>query len=101
LPTLAISTPFPYTTLFRSSLCDGRSLSWWANRPERYRNGASGVRPVTFFIYPDAQLVARTRDLLISIDPKAGRRFSMFGWFVTRSEEHTSELQSREKIVCR
>src|SRR5690606_41977895 len=33
----------------------------------------------------------------IDIDPSNDKEF----WFINRSEEHTSELQSRENLVCR
>src|SRR5258707_2422155 len=67
------STLFPYTTLFRSPL-DG-------SRPPR----------------PDAT-AAGARDLLECQPPppRAGR-----GRLTFRSEEHTSELQSRQYLVCR
>src|SRR3712207_8659997 len=80
------STLFPYTTLFRS-VRDARSLDQLGttNRGRRVR-----VAPR-------------------SGQPTAGRRGSWnrrlvdFGWsaMTPRSEEHTSELQSRQYLVCR
>src|SRR2546422_1567128 len=72
------STLFPYTTLFRSPLC---SLASWPL--------ASGV----------SSAIAR-------IVEKKSRRIvvnSSVALFhtVVRSEEHTSELQSRLHLVCR
>src|SRR5687768_17750203 len=68
------STLFPYTTLFRSSdLC---------------RRPACGPRP-------DAESV-RARAAVSSSAPGARAE----SWS-TRSEEHTSELQSRLQLVCR
>src|SRR3712207_7236546 len=72
------STLFPYTTLFRSEM------------PERHRadardQGAAGLRG------PADQrrhLADRHRDVVLH----AG---------ALRSEEHTSELQSRQYLVCR
>src|SRR3712207_7607356 len=70
------STLFPYTTLFRSGL-DGRhgthvSGSW--------RSG-------------DGEALQRRSD-------PTGARWRR-GGRMTRSEEHTSELQSRQYLVCR
>src|SRR5438445_10136748 len=65
------STLFPYTTLFRSS-------SWWSTG--RFRRPRYCTR--TF------RTPSPLRD---GIRPAAGKR----------SEEHTSELQSRQYLVCR
>src|SRR5437868_8344211 len=67
------STLFPYTTLFRS----------------RSRSVAAITRTST--VRALAEPTAR-------ISPFASARNS-FGW--SRSEEHTSELQSRFDLVCR
>src|SRR3989442_6322631 len=65
------STLFPYTTLFRSA-SDGSSLPWF---------------------------MARSATSLLTPPPGHARG----GWAYThmRSEEHTSELQSRPHLVCR
>src|SRR5436309_8979759 len=70
------STLFPYTTLFRSVLPSTRTR--W---------------PVLMFLEPNAVPVT------------AGNPYSrqtMAAWLMIppRSEEHTSELQSRENLVC-
>src|SRR5687768_18175728 len=68
------STLFPYTTLFRSSLHCNHAQSFRYSRPEGMRfRCLAGVN-------------ARR-------PPKAGVQ--------KRSEEHTSELQSRLHLVCR
>src|SRR3712207_7478903 len=71
------STLFPYTTLFRSQLPLPRRTDWRAaargRRHERPHQGLGDDRP------------RRLPPLL--------RRL--------RSEEHTSELQSRQYLVCR
>src|SRR3712207_7968869 len=72
------STLFPYTTLFRSTERTGRASVY----PCLHRWTASLVRCESY----DAQVVAWA----------AGCR-SISG----RSEEHTSELQSRQYLVCR
>src|SRR3712207_8404556 len=91
------STLFPYTTLFRS---DGR-------RGRRHL-GALGQRvgllaPVAVAA-EDLELVPRTLP-----DPgdeelphaRAAQRPHRVGGALPRSEEHTSELQSRQYLVCR
>src|SRR3712207_9225529 len=71
------STLFPYTTLFRSGGTPGRC--WSAS--ERLGSGIRLVQPA-----PGPQDRAA---------PPCGRRER------PRSEEHTSELQSRQYLVCR
>src|SRR3712207_9043959 len=72
------STLFPYTTLFRSRP-DG------ALRPRRAALAPGAVRRA-----PGARAPARRR-----------RRGRPRGRVARRSEEHTSELQSRQYLVCR
>src|SRR3712207_6939831 len=71
------STLFPYTTLFRSRLADGAKTS----RPSSLRCGR-----------PRASTGTEPAD---SLAPLA------HGSLASRSEEHTSELQSRQYLVCR
>src|SRR5438105_7651889 len=69
------STLFPYTTLFRSELHElGRGKI------------ASGPSIPKLWFSPDGASLAWLRDQ---------------GGEVVRSEEHTSELQSRVDLVCR
>src|SRR5436309_12693274 len=67
------STLFPYTTLFRSHHCSGaiRSTSSISRRKTRRSS---------------RRVVSRQKP---------------FRSYSARSEEHTSELQSRENLVCR
>src|SRR3989442_5485008 len=74
------STLFPYTTLFRSR--DATSYSM-----EHYRYEYTGA-------YGSPEL-DRTRVAVERINLSADGRA------VERSEEHTSELQSRPHLVCR
>src|SRR5436309_12582490 len=67
------STLFPYTTLFRSIFRSRNGNQCWRQ--------TGGRRPTAFRSTPSAQ---RCPDTACS-----------------RSEEHTSELQSRENLVCR
>src|SRR3712207_7984966 len=78
------STLFPYTTLFRSfvprsipacpAVRQGCAASWALSN---WRAGLQGVIPLAADMRGDSQLLA------------------------LRSEEHTSELQSRQYLVCR
>src|SRR2546422_3691147 len=67
------STLFPYTTLFRSLLRQLRIDPRLARRPSRAHAGSAGTR----------------------------RRLRLRSRAPPRSEEHTSELQSRLHLVCR
>src|SRR3712207_8513723 len=79
------STLFPYTTLFRSEgrrLGRGRHLSPVAGGPAHHR-----LRRLLRVLLPRRRLRRhQTRDVAAE---------------VVRSEEHTSELQSRQYLVCR
>src|SRR2546422_7501320 len=74
------STLFPYTTLFRSQL----DVSPW--QPWSLAAGANSASPNTSSLVapflPDGMTLERYEDEI-------------------RSEEHTSELQSRLHLVCR
>src|SRR3712207_7323963 len=68
------STLFPYTTLFRSL-----SLGYIVDAPGAFERGAD-------------------------LSPEIGVWIGLLGgivWSGGRSEEHTSELQSRQYLVCR
>src|SRR5206468_5840692 len=82
------STLFPYTTLFRSEVFDARIL---LQRDEALgrRHGVRGD-------------VERTRaDDLVAREGVEQRKHLAVLRFLSRSEEHTSELQSRSDLVCR
>src|SRR3712207_7931881 len=84
------STLFPYTTLFRSRSLDRRArrarCARGARRASR-RNGALGTRTSA-----PAKATSSVRM----------RRGTVEGYLsANRSEEHTSELQSRQYLVCR
>src|SRR3712207_8801132 len=86
------STLFPYTTLFRSAPAAGVPLL-----------ELDGVS----FAYPDGTPVLHE----LSLTVPAGARVALVGpsgagkstvlALIERSEEHTSELQSRQYLVCR
>src|SRR3712207_7214298 len=80
------STLFPYTTLFRSVDGNGNPVSagvWGDSDDGMGVFGTSGQLPAStpFFLGSEPAGVA--------------------GHSVQRSEEHTSELQSRQYLVCR
>src|SRR5207244_13639249 len=84
------STLFPYTTLFRSS---SRSCGWAgcsvATAATRRRAGRS----------TEARKCSRTRSTATAYT--SATRCSRRGTTSSRSEEHTSELQSPDHLVCR
>src|SRR5690606_40385947 len=88
------STRFPYPTLFRSDVLD---ITVQAGR-----GGDGGLSFLRLKYVPKGgpdgghggdggSVVLRAVDDITSLDKLVGRR----------SEEHTSELQSRENLVCR
>src|SRR5438067_5973226 len=76
------STLFPYTTLFRSNL--GLLAILLVGK----------MLPKLAFIYPLAHRADRRHGTFITLLMSTGLTFG-------RSEEHTSELQSRFDLVCR
>src|SRR5690606_40974616 len=84
------STLFPYTTLFRSRRNRGDDPRRPRDREDRDRRGGRRDRRR-----------GRRRDVHLSplgVEQRAERRGRTGD---RRSEEHTSELQSRENLVCR
>src|SRR5690349_22742520 len=79
------STLFPYTTLFRS----------------RHEDGSLGIRQIdaedgAVLHHEDPRAIHFDRQLELCFGPLAQERHNPL-----RSEEHTSELQSRRDLVCR
>src|SRR3712207_7907899 len=84
------STLFPYTTLFRSpSRVVVEAIEIGARVLDRERAGAT----VELF---RADLEKSTRQAEAALADRAAQLSEAF-----RSEEHTSELQSRQYLVCR
>src|SRR5690606_40495877 len=86
-------TPFPYTPLFRSVHCDeaaGRTVRDPYRRRVRLEDAAkarfAGRKP----------LIGNLQGLEPRLHPS-----QLLLRPLERSEEHTSELQSRENLVCR
>src|SRR3712207_8483487 len=82
------STLFPYTTLFRSNNAVSRTASLLA----------IPVLGIFVFAAFSAGLDARVADL--DLPPAAAQQLEAEKANL-RSEEHTSELQSRQYLVCR
>src|SRR5690606_40433954 len=87
---------FPYTKLFRSALT--------AYRPEEKDRAQAAIN---FCVYATLALSAFSSGVLVTTQGwtllNAGSLvpIAATGLALCRSEEHTSELQSREKLVCR
>src|SRR5690606_40160247 len=82
------STHFPYTTLFRSLL----------RAPDRRRRQILVEPGLKLDVVPLQEFLSAPQ---IEVE-RAQRRAAIAGHETgRRSEEHTSELQSRENLVCR
>src|SRR3712207_8124020 len=85
------STLFPYTTLFRSHL----------------RRHGVAVAAVQYRHSREARFPAQIHDVKAAVrwlryhGDDLGLDTSRFSAWGSRSEEHTSELQSRQYLVCR
>src|SRR3712207_8610130 len=77
------STLFPYTTLFRSSLPRPGAVEYWDHQAK------------AAYSYDAQMKILNSYDTPASIAEKCKYVWEM------RSEEHTSELQSRQYLVCR
>src|SRR3712207_8751071 len=84
------STLFPYTTLFRSALLEVRGAE-----PDR-QEGSAGVDRLHEVVALDLGLLDREE-----VDRARVVDADVDGAEALRSEEHTSELQSRQYLVCR
>src|SRR3712207_7442736 len=85
------STLFPYTTLFRSQV--------QAERLGRALSLAEGVQRRRVGRVPEDGHAPELRERLVEEVQPFGVQFD--GDLRERSEEHTSELQSRQYLVCR
>src|SRR5699024_12099949 len=99
-PRAHIPTPFPYTTLFRSTTRNDLYDVTPAGLPsedeiaDAFRDAtcAQVAAMIAADIDPDAGIAADSAEVASS---------KILSGSVTRSEEHTSELQSRFDLVCR
>src|SRR3712207_7911127 len=86
------STLFPYTTLFRSLLTSCMALLPKIETHMRtYKNGMTSVPAANCRIVRPREIRARNNPM------KEAQAIH----HAQRSEEHTSELQSRQYLVCR
>src|SRR3712207_8217836 len=79
------STLFPYTTLFRSDPLSRRRVRGFDGTSIAHAGHLPDLRPVH----------------LHDVDLGNARAVALEGETPLRSEEHTSELQSRQYLVCR
>src|SRR5690606_39506573 len=89
------STLFPYTTLFRSWVVGSSTFASGTHSLYISNNGSANMYSGSTSVvqaYTQVAIPADAVDLGLSFD------FKCYG---ERSEEHTSELQSRENLVCR
>src|SRR5690606_41827192 len=91
-------TLYPYTTLFRSG---GEDWKFWIEQMKKAGVLAEGAKTVAYsYIGPELTYpiyrngtIGKAKDDLEGTVPLLND--------LLRSEEHTSELQSRENLVCR
>src|SRR5690606_39852582 len=84
---------FPYTTLFRSAM---------QTRPTRMSHGAEVALSTSPAAPPRPRKKNATRFTVAGLaSPEPTSRSGPTRSSSVRSEEHTSELQSRENLVCR
>src|SRR5690606_39818048 len=94
-------TLFPYTTLFRSTTDDP------LDSLEHHRKIADDnfeVKVLPAF-RPDKAMNADSavtfNEYVAKLEKIVDRNIVTYNQYLDRSEEHTSELQSRENLVCR
>src|SRR5207249_12224966 len=91
------SSLFPYTTLFRSRVIRELQLDVVVDRGNAgLAHPSSGERVGNVRLDLD-----RAGRLRLRVRPLETRRRDVSGDDLVRSEEHTSELQSRFDLVCR
>src|SRR3712207_8157088 len=88
------STLFPYTTLFRSVKSLQEAIDWMKRWPtvDGEANAELEIRPLFEAEDFGPEFTAEQREREEKLRTEIGGR---------RSEEHTSELQSRQYLVCR
>src|SRR5207302_8500153 len=99
--TAPISTIFPYTTLFRSQSGEIARYGYFPGV------ALQQAPPLVYLVAPALRFHPATDDLLncLSTEMEIVRVGLAEGWrrglrvVMRQSEEHTSELQSREKLV--
>src|SRR5690606_39493229 len=92
---------FPYTTLFRSkltSLPERAQVQWWERSMHKVilRRKVWKSFPNSNFSEP---FKLRVAEMAYYVCQRRNNYYTLFFQKI-RSEEHTSELQSRENLVC-
>src|SRR3712207_7771605 len=95
------STLFPYTTLFRSVRRLGYSCNeqYRVGQPTSFAQVAKRVLGHTSCAHIHGYALCRWAGVAPDHDACVGA--SVWNYHADRSEEHTSELQSRQYLVCR
>src|SRR5207253_9487179 len=96
-PPLPPPTPFPYTTLFRSEAARPEVVVHLAGLSSVASSHQDPARAFSVNALGAVHLLAAVRDAA----PKARILLIGSAKCAPRSEEHTSELQSRGHLVCR
>src|SRR5690606_41428855 len=100
-PVLPPSARVPYTTLFRSALrctlatLDVRQVAAYISGRIQIAGGVAGqvfTREAVMAVHAHSNGIPRVISVICDNALVSG--------FAARSEEHTSELQSRENLVC-
>src|SRR5947208_11926678 len=98
MPPRPRSTLFPYTTLFRSVLDEiAEGALELGPRAEAWLDAEEGVDHFRNLLLERGAEILHHRRLEIRVLP----RLEHHGHGQRRSEEHTSELQSPDHLVCR
>src|SRR5207244_12152325 len=99
-PPATTSTPFPYTTLFRSAIAVAalsRLKNWDISADQLARLQRTGTATRTLTLNAPIGGIVMEKTALQGLHFGAGDML----YRIVRSEEHTSELQSPDHLVCR
>src|SRR3712207_9415376 len=94
------STLFPYTTLFRS-LVEARPSLVVVDEAHCVTSWGHDFRPDYLLLGPVIDRLGHPPVLALTATAAAPVREDIIAKLRLRSEEHTSELQSRQYLVCR
>src|SRR5438874_7967086 len=96
LPRPPRSPLFPYTTLFRSQLAGSYTWGKTIDTGSGSMVGDEYTNSISSPLFFNLRLNRGLADFNVSHSLSAN-----YTWELGRSEEHTSELQSRRDLVCR
>src|SRR5699024_11869767 len=94
------ATLFPYTTRFRSTVGTAGTAGIGGRSPGRCRTASAGSAGSAERLVPTALVGLMVRTDVAAALPAVGCPVPVLA-VPARSEEHTSELQSRFDLVCR